>query len=177
MWRIIAAFSDIVAIPRSAYYHSTVSLAIRLLRLSLLVGLILLGFLACQGRPDGESGGGVADSGNGSAETDTTNGGNEGAPGPSPERAAQPEEPAKPTVSRFVPLAEVEIDTSAADQPPGTAYEVPIPVLRDVLQEDSSVTLILCVLSQDGHGPNLSLAASDNPEIAGPELIVPLVQP
>ena len=74
-------------------------------------------------------------------------------------------------------LAEVAIDTTADDQPRGTPYRVPIPVLRNVLQEDSSVTLILCVLSQDGHGPNLSLAANDNPEIAGPELIIPLVQP
>jgi len=73
-------------------------------------------------------------------------------------------------------LGDVYVNCRAADEPRGTAYEVRIPRLRDVAQEDGSVTIILCVRRQDGHGPNLSIAATDNRKIAGPELIVSLRQ-
>lgn len=71
-------------------------------------------------------------------------------------------------------LGDVPVDCRAANQPRGTAYQIRIPRLRDVVQEDGSVTIIVCVRRQDGPEAGLSVAATDNQEIAGPELIVPL---
>lgn len=72
---------------------------------------------------------------------------------------------------------EIVVDTLDPGQPHGTTYSLTIPRLGDILQEDETVTLILCVKSQQGSSANLSIAAMDSKDVAGPELIVPLKKP
>lgn len=77
----------------------------------------------------------------------------------------------------FLLMGEVEIDATSPREPRGTAYEASTATLRNVLQEDDSVTIVLCVIRQEGPSPNLSIAAIGNQDIAGPELIVSLTRP
>jgi|GEM_PF-3549575 len=72
---------------------------------------------------------------------------------------------------------EIEVDTLDPNQPRGTAYSLTIERLGDILQEDKTATLILCVRNQDGPSANLSVATMDSPDVAGPELIVPILEP
>jgi len=44
--------------------------------------------------------------------------------------------------------------------------------LRYVVQENWSVTIVLCALSQDGNGPHLSITATGDQQIVGPEQVV-----
>lgn len=78
---------------------------------------------------------------------------------------------------RCLEVGEVEVDTLRPDQPRGTAYEVSIPNISDLLQEDGTITLILWVVRQDGPSANLSIASSESEDVDGPQLIVPTRQP